>query len=238
MSAMSYLTVFSETGFPHAGTFLEYTFGREWLSFMPKPGELAGGNGFIDTMDRERSIDHYIRYPISDSLLRHARLSVVTDYWTEVYQIGTLDCVSFARAMAKACGMITFGLTLNPKSLVFDLKTYWSGYSHFDVRPFPWHVGDPPESIRYVLAGEWRVTIGNWHGNFVFGAYGSVHWVEAAGSEHHSGRWSETPNSVSWQFDDDPPGFKRTFTISLPLQSVVRGQILPEGQGFFEMVKG
>src|SRR5947207_13474850 len=157
---MGFLTIFCEKSFPHAGSLLEYSSGqREWLSFMPKPDDFLGGNGFIDTRNREGSIKHYIRYPISDGILRHARENVVSEYWTEVYQIGTSDCVSFARAIAKACGMFTLGITFLPATLVFDLKQYWAGFSEFDVHPFPWETSSPNESVRHSLAGTWSVQI-------------------------------------------------------------------------------
>jgi hypothetical protein len=140
---MSYLTVFSETGFPHAATLLEYIDGTfEWLGFEPTSGAL-GGNGYIDTSNQEPFIEYYIRYYIDDSMLRTARNNTVTYYWTCVYQMFTCNCVSVARDLANACGLYTFGPSFIPSSLVYDVARYNVNYSNFNDKPFPWRLSSP-----------------------------------------------------------------------------------------------
>ena len=142
---MGYLTVFSESGFPHAGCYLEYDRGApEWLGFFPWPSgdrwdNFLGGNGRILTHDREDQIDYYVRYWFQDKTIAKARMQVVTDYWSTVYQVLVCDCVSFARDLASACGLETTGRPAYvPSSLVYDLKRYNSSWSQFNTRPFPW----------------------------------------------------------------------------------------------------
>jgi hypothetical protein len=86
------------------------------------------------------------------------------------------------------------------------------------------------------LFRNWFVEIGSWAGVFSFSRDGKVFWADNMGARRHYGRWHLSDGGISWQFDDDPDGWKRTFLI--PNQwngSVVNGQILPQGQGFFKM---
>jgi len=142
---MGHLTIFSETGIPHAGCYLEYDDGgsAEWLGFFPwatgRWDDFLGGNGRILTMSREDQIEYYVRYWFQDKIIRSARLDVVTSYWSAIYQLWTCDCVSFARDMAGACGLeTTGGPAFIPSSLVYDLQRLNSNYSQFNTRPFPW----------------------------------------------------------------------------------------------------
>lgn len=142
---MGYLTIFSETGFPHAGCYLEYDRGEpEWLGFFPWPSgnrwdNFLGGNGRILTDNRESQMNCYIRYWFPDEIISHARLDVITSYWSTVYQVAVCDCVSFARDMAGACGLkTTGGPAFAPSSLVYDLKRLNGNWSQFNSRPFPW----------------------------------------------------------------------------------------------------
>jgi hypothetical protein len=141
---MGHLTVFSETGIPHAGCFLEYddTGTAEWLGFFPwangRWDDFLGGNGRILTMSREDQIEYYVRYWFQDKPLRSARDDVVTSYWSCIYQVWTCDCVTFARDLAEACGLDVFTPSFIPSSLVYDLKRLNSNCSQFNTRPFPW----------------------------------------------------------------------------------------------------
>jgi hypothetical protein len=143
---MGYLTIFSETGFPHAGCYLEYDRGMpEWLGFFPWPSgsswdnPFLGGNGRILTDDRESQIEYYIRYWFQDRTLSRARNNVVVDYWPRPYQFLVNDCVTFARDVAAACGLkTTGGPAWVPSSLVYDLKRLNGNWSQFNKRPLPW----------------------------------------------------------------------------------------------------
>lgn len=86
------------------------------------------------------------------------------------------------------------------------------------------------------LAGTWKVTIGTWSGLFVFDASGGVYWAEGAAGTRHAGRWTAAGADLQWKFGD--AGDFRTFTLKLPLNKASsQGQILPAGQGYFEMKK-
>lgn len=99
---------------------------------------------------------------------------------------------------------------------------------------------DPPQTFDWsYIVGKWDVEIGPWKGVFVFektGAMqGSVYWMDTASLTKHGGYWSARDGAISWQFSDDPPRFKRTFNVVLPLQSLVNGSVQPSG--FFKMLK-
>jgi hypothetical protein len=86
------------------------------------------------------------------------------------------------------------------------------------------------------LSGTWNVTIGTWKGLFVFDAFGGAYWAENERSARHNGKWTATGTGVQWKFED--AGDFRTFTVQTPLnKAATQGQILPAGQGFFEMKK-
>jgi hypothetical protein len=89
-------------------------------------------------------------------------------------------------------------------------------------------------SVEARLLGRWNVTIGQWHGLFVFEAGGRVHWTERNGTSRHDGLWKKTVSDVQWKFAS--PGDIRTFVIPYPIPSEpIGGRILPVGQGFFTM---
>lgn len=90
---------------------------------------------------------------------------------------------------------------------------------------------------QHPIVGTWSVKIGGWGGRFVFTKEGSASWSETGG-KRHLGKWWRYQGAVNWQFDDDPPGFQRTFEAVEPIGLAVAGKILPEGQGFFNMSKG
>jgi hypothetical protein len=142
---MGFLTVFSETGIPHAGCLLEYQDGgdQEWLGFFPWATEdrhFLGGNGRILMDSREDEIEYYVRFWMEDKPLRKARNDTVTSYWSCVYQVGTCDCVSFAKDLSENCGLNVVKVlpSFIPSHLVYSLRWCNINYIQFNIRPFPW----------------------------------------------------------------------------------------------------
>src|SRR5258708_3916452 len=72
---MGHLSVFTETGTPHAGCYLEYDragIRPEWLGFFPLAIGWtavlgAGGNGRVGDSDRSDQVNHYARWTVDDS---------------------------------------------------------------------------------------------------------------------------------------------------------------------------
>lgn len=93
------------------------------------------------------------------------------------------------------------------------------------------------------IVGKWTVEIGLWSGIFVFeksgDSGGTVFWMDTTSLQKHGGSWSVFDGAVSWQFADDPPGFKRTFEANLPLSPLINGVAYSSGRqmGFFKMLK-
>lgn len=98
-------------------------------------------------------------------------------------------------------------------------------------------ITDPTE---YLLVGQWDAKIGNWTGTFEFSDEDfAAKWTDSTSSTPHRGRWSIAGSAAEWKFNDDAAQklIPRTFHVPLPLTSRVHGDILPTGQGFFEMTK-
>jgi hypothetical protein len=75
-----------------------------------------------------------------------------------------------------------------------------------------------------------------WTGVFSFTNDGKVFWAANMGAPRHYGRWRSADGKITWEFDDDAPAFKRTFTIPSQWSGFsVRGLILPAGRGAFKM---
>lgn len=87
------------------------------------------------------------------------------------------------------------------------------------------------------IKGTWDVTIGNWTGVFVFSGTADVSWEDPqkARGVRHKGYWWTDDDAILWQFADDPPAYRRTFRVDQLFQSPAQGDILPRGQGFFQM---
>jgi hypothetical protein len=111
-----------------------------------------------------------------------------------------------------------------------------------DLSPWPWSSAAPDEDSAGLLIGKWNVTIGDWRGVFVFDRNRSLYWANQAfdaDQKHHAGSWwFPLSGGITWRFSDDPKGYQRTFFVNGgALQPSTQGQVLPEGMGFFSMVK-
>ncbi|GLS46806.1 hypothetical protein GCM10007884_48030 [Methylobacterium brachythecii] len=137
---MGYVTFFSEKGIPHAGILIEYNSGSsEWLGFFPNP--YKGRSGAVMLDDRESEVDWYVRYPGVDNFISKVRNFVVADYYSEIYQMLTSDCVTFAMDFAEQ-----FGLAVPPRPHFFPSTLVYGIYrdnghiGEYGQAPFPWKV--------------------------------------------------------------------------------------------------
>jgi hypothetical protein len=132
---MGLLMITSETGIPHSACLLQWDDGRsEWLGF--EPSEWYGGKGFVDTTDRSDQIDEFVQYQVDDGQLQRGRTNVIAKYYAEIYQIGVNDCVSFARDIARACGVLPYWVpAFTPSSFVKTLATINERHVDYSGRP-------------------------------------------------------------------------------------------------------
>jgi hypothetical protein len=95
------------------------------------------------------------------------------------------------------------------------------------------------------LVGLWNAVIGDWRGLFEFAATVDATWQEAdpqrlkKDSKKRTGVWFKEGAEFRWQYKDDVKelGSQRTWVAARPLGKTVKGKILPEGRGFYEMTK-
>lgn len=131
-----YLTIISETGFPHSAVLLEVDGKKIWMGFTPKSGSTAVGR--VSFANRERFINHYVRFQIP---CHKAREVINKDFraWDGAhYFFGFQDCVSFAADVARTCGLSVNYANLTPYGLVASLAGA-NTYTHYDDKPYPWN---------------------------------------------------------------------------------------------------
>lgn len=103
---MGYLTVISETGFPHSVCWFEYNHKSEWYAFKPKIPKFPLCPGYIDRSDRTRYIKHLVKFEISDSDLEQTINQIFSKYQRLIYCIGKgPDCVTLSVDVAQWCGL-------------------------------------------------------------------------------------------------------------------------------------
>jgi hypothetical protein len=108
------------------------------------------------------------------------------------------------------------------------------------IRSPPEAPGGPSDvSPEAYLPGTWSVTIGDWRGYFLFGKSHDVAWQDEIPTRRHTGKWWARDGSVYWSFNDDQPGWQRTFEVAGGLKSTVQGTATINGvpHGFFTMSK-
>lgn len=91
------------------------------------------------------------------------------------------------------------------------------------------------DASEYKLVGTWDVTIGDWTGQFVFDDELRAKWTDAKSGpdKPFHGKWYAAGGGLEWKFNND----LRTFHYPLPVATSGRGDILPAGQGWFDMTK-
>lgn len=136
---MGYLTVISETGMFHSACLFEIGSAaqHEWRGFHPRAHRTPAGAGEVDRTNREEFINHYVRFEVSDLLLKTALEKVETGWSRAVYVLGVQDCVSMSAEVARHCGLATTAVNMTPYGLIWGLRT-WNSYLDYDTRPFPW----------------------------------------------------------------------------------------------------
>ncbi|MBP0027204.1 hypothetical protein [Roseofilum sp. Guam] len=105
---MGYLTVISETGFPHSACLFEYNGKAEWYGFKPKVPKAPRGAGYVDRTDRSPHIKDSVKFAIADAKLAQVIAQLLTKYEGLTYSVGTgPDCVNFSVDAAQWCGLKT-----------------------------------------------------------------------------------------------------------------------------------
>jgi hypothetical protein len=149
---MAFLTVFSETGFPHVACLFERrgplstsptAVDLKWRGFTPTSVSRflwgLGVAGRIDKSDRQHLINNYARFEVEDSYLDDAERMINTSYKGATYVFGVCDCVSMAADVARKCRLIASSINSTPYGLVYSLSTF-NNYTHWNVKPYPWTV--------------------------------------------------------------------------------------------------
>ncbi|MDJ1171320.1 hypothetical protein PMG71_17970 [Roseofilum sp. BLCC_M154] len=103
---MGYLTVISETGFPHSVCLFEYHHQSEWYAFKPKIPKFPLCPGYIDRSNRTPYIKHLVKFEIPDSHLEQTIPQILSKYRKLTYCIGKgPDCVTLSVDVAQWCGL-------------------------------------------------------------------------------------------------------------------------------------
>jgi hypothetical protein len=130
-----------------------------------------------------------------------------------------------------------------PDSLVVSLPWASESSIHAKVAQDGKIIKDPEGGIfsgEVLIVGRWNVEIGDWRGVFVFGSDHTVYWADLSGPTRHPGRWSMSPDGTpTWQFNDDTPGWVRTWIVNPPLNVTLNGKAVINGieHGVFKMWK-
>lgn len=131
---MASLKIISETGFFHVACCLRYDDGHtRWAGWQPVKGGRYWtredvGRGWIEREDKVAAgkVNNYVTFDVGeDAVLEHAEHCMVRDYVVgdDTYGFGLRDCVSFARDVARYCGLETHGVLSHPISRI-DLFPY------------------------------------------------------------------------------------------------------------------
>lgn len=120
---MGYLTVISETGFPHSACLFEYEKLQQWVGFKPRLPKAPAFWGYVDRSDRSIYVKKFAKFQIEDQVII-ATLSALdakyTNHWFAIL-IGT-DCTDFTAEAAQLCNLkIPSKLSIFPCNLVIDL---------------------------------------------------------------------------------------------------------------------
>jgi hypothetical protein len=120
---MGYLTVISETGFPHSVCRFEYYRKTEWCGFKPTVPKAPVFKGYVDRSDRTRYIEHLVKFEINDFILERVIKEILKKYEGLTYCVGTgPDCVNLSVDAAKWSGLKTPPPpNMIPGNLVFNL---------------------------------------------------------------------------------------------------------------------
>ncbi|WP_185563269.1 hypothetical protein [Nostoc sp. 2RC] len=105
---MGYLTVISETGFPHSACLFEYWGERHWRGFKPKIPKTPFGAGYVDISDRSGWIKHLVKFEIPDDILFRVRQDIEAKYKKQVYRVALgPDCINLSVDAASWCRLTT-----------------------------------------------------------------------------------------------------------------------------------
>jgi hypothetical protein len=120
---LGYLTVISETGFPHSACLFEYGETIRWAGFKPRIPKLPAYWGYVDQSDRRIYIKKFAKFQVEDSAII-TTLSTLEAKYTNLWYlvaIGT-DCIDFTAEASQLCSLqIPSKLSIFPCNLVIDL---------------------------------------------------------------------------------------------------------------------
>jgi hypothetical protein len=121
---MGYLTIISETGFPHSACLFEYAEIKTWCGFKPKIPKFPAFWGYVDRSNRQKYTKQSIRFEVSDRTLQEAIIKLeekYSDRWFAIW-LGT-NCIDFAIDAAKLCKLqVPDKKKLFPCELIHDLQ--------------------------------------------------------------------------------------------------------------------
>jgi hypothetical protein len=94
------------------------------------------------------------------------------------------------------------------------------------------------------IVGLWLARIGNWEGHFTFRKDHTCSWKSlapaASGANSDVGTWKVVGGRVEWQFQNDKKNNynrQRIFRVEPPMQVNMKGVIVGEDTGLFDMAK-
>ena len=121
---MGYLTIISETGFPHAACLFEYAEVKTWCGFKPKIPKFPAFWGYVDRSDRAIYIKKSICFEIPDRTLQKAIAILEEKYTNRWFSIWLgINCIDFAIEAAQLCELrVPEKKKLFPCELIEDLK--------------------------------------------------------------------------------------------------------------------
>lgn len=120
---MGYLTVISETGFPHSACRFDYSGRSEWYGFKPKTPKTPVCRGYVDRSDRSPYIKHLATFEIADAVLEQVIQKILGKYEGLTYRVGRgPDCINLSMDAAQWSGLKTPPPpNLSPRNLVANL---------------------------------------------------------------------------------------------------------------------
>jgi hypothetical protein len=155
---MSYLTIISESGFPHAACLLEHDeSNKRWFGWLPGANTWVGGavgEGFLDEQSREKDIARFVRWEISSINLLCAEANIRLEYTNgSGYSLGDRDCITLVSSVCSWCGLLGLPRHLFPLpglSGYLPIEVVWKlgainpwQRTHFGTvndQPYPWNV--------------------------------------------------------------------------------------------------
>jgi hypothetical protein len=155
---MSFLTIISESGFPHAACLMEHSEAeQQWYGWLPGPNTTFFGTigpGHLDDQSREANIARFARFEVPAATLVKTEERLLTKYTDgSGYTLEDRDCIGLVWDVCHWSGLFVPPIRHFYLALQFDLlpvevvwKTAvlnWGSCTHFGTdsdQPYPWNV--------------------------------------------------------------------------------------------------